>query len=188
MNPSAQRVREPQDQPVQSAYSRVAVFSHSPAALFLCSDCNRRIIRLPGYPSNTIRCGPPPCGEKGLRSHPHASRRAIYARSCIRSSQNSPYANIVELRKSEVRRKPILGTRVNNEATSPTLRVDVAGAIIVHSLSSFLEGRERRGSPQSRLLSRFLFPRSRTYTPPAPHPPSPCIFAETPEHPARGPP
>jgi hypothetical protein len=33
---SAERGREPPDQPVQSAYSRVAVFSHSPAALFLC--------------------------------------------------------------------------------------------------------------------------------------------------------
>jgi hypothetical protein len=32
---SAERGREPRDQPVQSAYSRVAVFSHSPAALFL---------------------------------------------------------------------------------------------------------------------------------------------------------
>src|SRR5215216_7916550 len=69
-----------------------------------------------------------------------------------------------------------LGTSVNNESTSPTLRVDVAGAIIVHSLTSFLEERERRRSPQSRLLSRSLFRRSRTYTPPAPDPPSPCIF------------
>jgi hypothetical protein len=32
---SAQRGREPPDQPVQSAYSRVAVFSHSLAALFV---------------------------------------------------------------------------------------------------------------------------------------------------------
>jgi hypothetical protein len=32
---SAQRGRESPDQPVQSAYSRVAVFSHSSAALFI---------------------------------------------------------------------------------------------------------------------------------------------------------
>src|SRR5215204_4091735 len=79
-------------------------------------------------------------------------------------------------------------TSVNNESTSHTLRADVAGAIIVHSLTSFLEGRERRSSPQSRLLSRSLFRRSRTYTPPAPDPPSPCIFEETPAHPGSRPP
>jgi hypothetical protein len=46
---------------------------------------------------------------------------------------------------------------VHNDSTSPTLRVDVAGAIIFHSLSSFLEGRERRGSPQSRLFQGLYF-------------------------------
>ena len=76
----------------------------------------------------------------------------------------------------ELRRINLLGTSANNEATSQTLRMDVAGAIIFHSLCSFLEGRERRRSPQSRLSSRSLFRRSRTYTPPALDPPSPCIF------------
>jgi hypothetical protein len=112
---SAERGREPRDQPVRSAYSRVAVFSHSPAALFLfisfwagvgerCTydsserDCNSRIIRLLAYSSNTTT-GPPPRGEPGLRSHPHASRRAIYARSCKR-----------------FRRITLPGTRVNRLA------------------------------------------------------------------------
>jgi hypothetical protein len=33
---------------------------------------------------------PQPGGVKGLRDHPHASRRAIYARSCKWTSENSP--------------------------------------------------------------------------------------------------
>src|SRR5215208_1983897 len=45
-------------------------------------------IRLPAYPSNTTRCRPPPRGVKGLRSHSHASKRAIYARSCKWTSEN----------------------------------------------------------------------------------------------------
>jgi hypothetical protein len=39
---SAQRGREPREQPVQSAYSRVAVFSHSLAALYLFISLGRR--------------------------------------------------------------------------------------------------------------------------------------------------
>jgi hypothetical protein len=39
-------------------------------------------------------------------------------------------------RANGLRRIPILGTSVNNESTFPKLRVDVAGAIISHSLSS----------------------------------------------------
>src|SRR5215204_2270859 len=67
-----------------------------------------------------------------------------------------------------LRRIYLRRTSVHNESTSTKFRVDVAGAIIVHSPSSFLEARERRRSPQSRLSSRALFRRSRTYTPPAP--------------------
>src|SRR5215211_1219213 len=95
------------------------------------------------------------------------------------------WRNFREIVKSEVQlpRILLLRTSVNKESTSPTSRVDVAGAIIIHSRSSFLEGRERRRSSQSRLLSRSLFRRSRTCTPPAPHLPSPCTFAETPAHP-----
>src|SRR5215213_2456866 len=47
-------------------------------------------IRLPAYPSNTTRCRPQPRGVKGLRSHSHASRRTIYARSCKWTSENPP--------------------------------------------------------------------------------------------------
>jgi len=46
-------------------------------------------IRLLAYPSTTTRCRPPPRGVKGLRSHPRTSQRGIYARSCIRTSENS---------------------------------------------------------------------------------------------------
>src|SRR5215203_1729448 len=49
-----------------------------------------RSIHLPAYRSTTTRCRPPPCGVKGLRSHPRASGRGIYAQSCKRTSENSP--------------------------------------------------------------------------------------------------
>jgi hypothetical protein len=44
-------------------------------------------IPLPASPSTTARRHPPR-GVKGLRSHSHASRRAIYARSCKWTSEN----------------------------------------------------------------------------------------------------
>src|SRR5215213_11027754 len=56
---------------------------------WLRRERQRSSIRLPAYPSNTTRV-PPPRGEKGLRSHSHASRRAIYVRSCKWTSENSP--------------------------------------------------------------------------------------------------
>src|SRR5829696_5368701 len=46
-------------------------------------------IPLPAYPSTTTRCRPPPRGVKGLRSHSHASKRAINAPSCKWTSENS---------------------------------------------------------------------------------------------------
>src|SRR5215207_10810515 len=57
---------------------------------WLRRERQRPSIRLRAYPSNTTICvRPPPGGEKGLRSHSHASRRAIYARFCKWTSQNS---------------------------------------------------------------------------------------------------
>jgi hypothetical protein len=46
--------------------------------------------RLCACPSNTTREDRRPRGVKGLRSHSHASRRAIYARSCKWTSENPP--------------------------------------------------------------------------------------------------
>jgi hypothetical protein len=47
------------------------------------------LIRRTAYLSSTTTCRPRPRGVKGLRSHPRASQSEIYARSCIRTSQNS---------------------------------------------------------------------------------------------------
>jgi hypothetical protein len=113
---SAERGSEPRDQPVRSAYSRVAVFSHSPAALFLFisfwagvgSGVHKTVASVIAIAESFVSLhihptpqddGPPPRGEPGLRSHPHASRRAIYARSCKR-----------------FRRITLPGTRVNRLA------------------------------------------------------------------------
>src|SRR5215204_3815356 len=60
---------------------------------WLRRERQRPSIRLAAYPSNTTRCRPPPRGVKGLRSHSHASRRAIYARSCKWTSENSYSTN-----------------------------------------------------------------------------------------------
>src|SRR5215203_2025124 len=56
----------------------------------------RPSIGLAAYPSNTTRCRPPPRVVKGLRSHSHASRRAIYARSCKWTSENSSSTRLGE--------------------------------------------------------------------------------------------
>ena len=45
------------------------------------------------YPTPQDVVGPSPRGVKGLRSPSHASRRAIYARSCKWTSGNSPSAH-----------------------------------------------------------------------------------------------
>src|SRR5215217_4967224 len=163
-----------------------------------CPREPRRSTRRPSTPpkSSTVRkIAPTAFPGAQLRKSTRRKRRATGSRRTADSFNRQAQchlleggANFGELRQGEVRRKPILGTSVNKESTSPTLRADVAGAIIVHSLPSFLEGGEHRRSPQSRLLSRSLFRRSRTYTPHAPHPPSPCIFQGTPAHPGRGPP
>src|SRR5215203_3075575 len=56
---------------------------------WLRRERQRLSIRLRAYPSNTTICvRPPPGGVKGLRSHFHASRRAIYARFCKWTSEN----------------------------------------------------------------------------------------------------
>src|SRR5215216_607106 len=57
---------------------------------WLRRERQRPSIRLRAYPSNTTRCRPPPRGVKGLSTHSHASRRAIYARrSCNWTSEHS---------------------------------------------------------------------------------------------------
>src|SRR5215217_5840187 len=47
-------------------------------------------MRLGASLCTTTTCGLLLCDVRGLRSHPRASRRAVYARSCKRTSQNNP--------------------------------------------------------------------------------------------------
>src|SRR5215208_8044634 len=57
---------------------------------WLRRERQRPSIRLRAYPPNTTICvRPPPGGEKGLRSHSHASTRAIYTRRCSRARPSS---------------------------------------------------------------------------------------------------
>src|ERR671913_2636684 len=100
-----------------------------------------------------------PSATKPIRSCPKVPQsESPQASPSLRANLNSPtlHAQIADTRfsltlitylKGKVRRTPVLGPSVNNESACPTLRVDVAGAIIVHSLSAFLEGREPRRSP-----------------------------------------
>src|SRR5215207_7283370 len=48
-----------------------------------------RLIHVLGSLCTTTICRSPSRGVNGLRSHPRGSQRAIYARSCIRTSENS---------------------------------------------------------------------------------------------------
>src|SRR5215212_7838690 len=48
------------------------------------------LIHVLGSLCTTTTCRFRSRGVVGLRSHPHASQSEIYARSCIRSTQNSP--------------------------------------------------------------------------------------------------
>src|SRR5215208_1536966 len=75
----------------------------------------RPSIRLAAYPSNTTRCRPPPRGVQGLRSHPRASRRAIYARSCKQNSEKASTLIVI--------RSTFLGAE-NSEVPRGTPRID----------------------------------------------------------------
>ena len=43
----------------------------------------------PAYLSSTTTCGTPASVVDGLSEHPRGSQRGIYARMCIRTSENS---------------------------------------------------------------------------------------------------
>src|SRR5215217_3714823 len=53
-------------------------------------------IQVLGSLCTTTTCRPLPLGVMGLRGHPRGSRRAIYARSCIRTSENFPLETVLE--------------------------------------------------------------------------------------------
>jgi hypothetical protein len=69
---------------------------------------------------------------KGLRSHPRASKREIYARSCIRTSENSPSTHFVEEGKEKGRScyapaPPWLLFRIGQEPYGPSTGVRLRG-------------------------------------------------------------
>jgi hypothetical protein len=48
-----------------------------------------RTLHEPAYPSSTTRCRPRPPGAAAFRRYPRGSEGAIYARACIRTSENT---------------------------------------------------------------------------------------------------